>query len=59
MRPFIQAFDLSMSMNPDPREYIYVCDAVGTPAWTSKPVTTLRQTDLEHTIETLRLIDVT
>ena len=45
-------------MDPDPRQDVDVCNAVLAAPWAGE-VVAVGQADVEHAIETLRLVDVT
>lgn len=59
MRPLVKGLDSCEGMYFDPWEDVDVRDGVFAATGTSQPVAILGQANLQHTIETLRLFEVT
>lgn len=58
IRPLVETFDLGNTVEPHPCKNVHVRDAVNPPARSGEPVTVLRETNLQDTVEPLRLVDV-
>ena len=58
VRPLIEAFDAGVCMDFDPWKDIHVRDGILSTTRTSQPVP-IGQANVQHAIETLRLLDIT